>query len=135
MIPREQSEENVEELDKRASYRLEHNPFEYDSPVTKWELFKMVFFTCTFLAPLRALTFALLVVLGAFVAILATLGLDNETLETKPLPTWRRAMLYPCKLFARVALFVLGFYRVKVNGKPSPHAAFVTPNHVSIYDG
>lgn len=121
--------------DEQVSFRLEHNPFEYDTPVTKWELFKMVFFSCTLLAALRALIFGLLVMMGMMLVILGTIGLDNETLETEPLSPARRAVLYPCKLLARLALFNFGFWSVKVNGKPSPEAAFVTPNHVSIYDG
>jgi len=110
------------------------NPFEYTTPPDAYEWFKLVFFYVTGIAILRMLLFLILLAFALLFSFLASLGLDDKTRYSNPFSKFRRAFLVPVGWICRVVLFILGFYHIKIKGKISPEAAFITPNHVSLFD-
>lgn len=122
------------ESERPDSERPEANPFAYDSRPSAYEISKEVFFMVTLIAPLRFLLVCVLVLLALACSLLATVGLDASTVYDKPYPLWRRRLLTPIAYLCRAALFVMGFYHIKVTGAPAPDAPFIVCNHVSVFD-
>nr|BAP28171.1 lysophosphatidylcholine acyltransferase [Aurantiochytrium limacinum] len=125
----EHPEETIEGEDEH-----EYNPFEYDTPVTPYELAKMVFMFASGIALVRFVIFMIILFLVLMFSSLANLGLNKKECYEKPFPRWRRLLLVPVAWLCRAALFLLGFYHIKIKGKPSMDAAFFTPNHCSLFD-
>lgn len=83
----------------------EENPFEYDSPITKWEAFKLFFFIFSGLLFLRLILFALLMCYGFITAKIAAIGLDVDRTHLKPLSPLRRALIRPLRGATRYRKF------------------------------
>jgi len=112
----------------------EENPFEYDSPVNEYELAKITFFFGSLLIFVRIILVALCVFVAIVVSHISLLGLSADKTYQEPLSPIRRKLLSPIRYLSRAILFVMGFYYIEVTGEPSDKAAFITPNHCSLFD-
>ncbi len=83
---------------------------------------------------LRVILFVTSLLFGYCTTKIALLGAKNVL--TKPFPSWRRALLLPVRLSARMNLFSCGFQWIHVTGKPAPRqeAPILVSNHVTFAD-
>ena len=87
--------------------------------------------------PIAVVRVALMVPLAAVCAPWGYLSLvgykpgNNPSLPA-PLRGWRAVLFFPCRLFARGVLFLLGFHWVKIKGQIAPaiQAPLLLPNHL-----
>jgi hypothetical protein len=111
-----------------------YNPFLNGTPKIKGMVgwFKLVLGL-----PIAVVRVALMVPLAAVCAPWGYLSLvgykpgNNPSLPA-PLRGWRAVLFFPCRLFARGVLFLLGFHWVKIKGQiaPATQAPLLLPNHL-----
>ncbi|CAM6101514.1 unnamed protein product [Calypogeia fissa] len=109
------------------------NPFKNDTlPWRCLEVLKTILFLP--LCLLRVVLWVTAMTLGYVCTKLALIGAENVL--TKPLPAWRRPLLFPVRFLARVVLFACGFHWIHIKGKPAPRdqAPILISNHVTFVD-
>jgi hypothetical protein len=90
----------------------------------------------TFL-PLRCLGLLLCGVIAIIFSGLSMLCATEDQREGREsLPVWRSALQFPCRILARIALFLYGFYWISTKGKPasSNDAKVIVSNHITAID-
>lgn len=110
------------------------NPFYNASEFSgAYEILKTVLMSPV--AVVRVLVFVTTLILGYLITKLALYKAENVL--TKPFPKWRRSLMLPVRLFARVNLFACGFQWVHMKGRPAPRheAPILVSNHVTFADG
>jgi lysophosphatidylcholine acyltransferase / lyso-PAF acetyltransferase len=73
-----------------------------------------------------------------FMWVFAAIGACGiSTSKQAPFQTWRRIVVYPIRIFARLLLFFAGFYWIPTTEhKPQfPRPNIIIANHISFYDG
>jgi lysophosphatidylcholine acyltransferase/lyso-PAF acetyltransferase len=113
------------------------NPFRNDSQfangsIPAYEILKMVVLLPV--AVVRVLVFVASLLLGYLFTKVALFRAKNVL--TRPFPQWRRSLMLPVRLFARVILFASGFHWIHITGKPAPReeAPILVSNHVTFAD-
>ncbi|KAG0574118.1 hypothetical protein KC19_VG235600 [Ceratodon purpureus] len=96
------------------------NPFLNDSQsvngsVPAYEILKIVILLPV--AVVRVLVFVVSLLLGYLFTKLALFRARNVL--TRPFPQWRRWLMLPVRLFARVNLFACGFHYIHIKGRPA----------------
>lgn len=83
----------------------------------------------------RVLVFMTTLLLGYLLTKLALYRAKNVL--TSPFPQWRRSLMLPVRLCARVNLFACGFQWIHLKGRPAPRheAPILVSNHVTFADG
>lgn len=112
---------------------LTFNPFRNDSGIeNSYEVIKSVLLLPLLLV--RIVLFVTSLLLGYCTTKLALLG-AKEVL-TKPFPQWRRVLLLPVRLCARINLFACGFQWIHIVGRPAPRheAPILVSNHITFAD-
>jgi len=106
-------------------------------PMSYYEWFKIIV-TGPFVVALRA---ALLVptfflVWAAAKVAVAGAAVSSERRALPPLAAWRRYPLLVCRAMVRVALFIMGYYWIKLKRPPGPwkEAPVIVCNHVCVMD-
>ncbi|XP_002986255.2 lysophospholipid acyltransferase LPEAT2 [Selaginella moellendorffii] len=97
-----------------------------------YELFKAIVMLPV--AILRMIAFTVILLLGLVLTKIALIGARDVL--TRPFPAWRRSLLWPVRILARVLLFVCGFHWITIKGKPAPRerAPILVSNHVTFVD-
>ncbi|KAG0595563.1 hypothetical protein M758_UG177100 [Ceratodon purpureus] len=113
------------------------NPFLNDSQfvngsVPAYEILKIVILLPVVVV--RVLVFVVSLLLGYVFTKLALFRARNVL--TSPFPQWRRQLMLPVRLFARVNLFACGFHYIHTKGRPAPReeAPILVSNHVTFAD-
>lgn len=113
------------------------NPFLNDSQFAKgsipaYEIVKMVILLPV--AVVRVLVFVVSLLSGYLFTKLALFRAKNVL--TRPFPQWRRSLMLPVRLFARVNLFACGFQWIHIKGMPvaRDEAPILVSNHVTFAD-
>lgn len=109
------------------------NPFYNDSQFDgAYEILKTVLLLPVMLA--RVLLFVTTLLLGFLLTKLALFRAKNVL--TSPFPQWRRSLMLPVRLLARVNLFACGFQWIHLKGRPAPRdeAPILVSNHVTFAD-
>ncbi|KAJ7523925.1 hypothetical protein O6H91_18G069100 [Diphasiastrum complanatum] len=109
------------------------NPFLKDAyQFTPLELLKTILMLPLFL--IRILILVVVFLVGYASVACALIGVKDPLY--KPFSTWRRALLWPTRFCARVALFALGYYWIEVKGRPASReqAPIIVSNHISFVD-
>ena len=113
------------------------NPFLNDSQfangsIPVYEMLKMVVLLPLLLV--RLIIFIISLLFGYFVTKLALFRAKNVL--TRPFPQWRRTLMIPVRLCARVNLFACGFQWIHIKGRPAPReeAPILVSNHVTFAD-
>lgn len=109
------------------------NPFRNDSRFEgMYELVKTILLLPVLLV--RILLFLVSLLIGYLVTKLALLGAKHVL--TRPFPQWRRILLLPVRLCARVNLFACGFQWIHMKGTPAPRdeAPILVTNHTTFAD-
>lgn len=113
------------------------NPFLNDSQfangsIPAHEMLKMVILLPV--AVVRVLVFVVSLLLGYLFTKLALFRAKNVL--TRPFPQWRRWLMLPVRLCARVNLFACGFHYIHIKGRPAPReeAPILVSNHVTFAD-
>jgi len=110
------------------------NPFLDPLPAkgSCWGTFKLIFFTVTFIAPIRLLLCCVCLLFVVLISQIVALGNTNSN---EPLSCWQKGFKFVVFVIMRVIIFILGYYYIPINGKLDPAARIVVGNHVSAIDG
>lgn len=111
------------------------NPFQTRTPIGFYETCKIIFFTITFIAPLRALLAALILLSMWPDVLIASVGHN----QNEPLGCVRKLATYVIRFKMRITLFVLGVYYIPIIDHNSAkdfkrNANIIVANHVSLLD-
>ncbi|XP_073390454.1 lysophospholipid acyltransferase LPEAT2 isoform X2 [Physcomitrium patens] len=109
------------------------NPFHNDSRFEGgYEILKTVLLLPVMVV--RVVVFVTSLLLGYLFTKLALLRAKNVL--TSPFPQWRRSLMLPVRLCARVNLFACGFHWIHLKGSPAPRheAPILVSNHVTFVD-
>ena len=115
------------------------NPFQYEGKEVTLTQRAVLSIGSVTLLPLRVLLFLSALVSANICSNICIFGISNKDLQAKPLPTWRRTLLYytlrPC---IRVVLFSLGFIYIEEDGLENINnpcrGGIVISNHVSFIE-
>ena len=111
------------------------NPFINHSKHDAYYYFKLVVCGAT-LVPLRVFFLVFCFGLIWVFSAISVIGLGPlSPSEFKPFPRWRLLVLQPTRWLLRLLLFTSGFYYIKEKGQPDPSVPFITPNHISLWEG
>ncbi|XP_024529188.1 lysophospholipid acyltransferase LPEAT2 [Selaginella moellendorffii] len=109
------------------------NPFQGESlGFSPSEIFKTILMLPIFLLRLAILAAALIL---AYCSVrCALIGVEDPLY--KPFSRWRRILLWPLRICARIAMFAFGYVWISIKGTPAPRdvAPIVVSNHVSFLD-
>ena len=95
----------------------EWNPFVNDTKyLTTMQRLKVAVMSWT-IFPIRLILSIVFLLLFVSFGNLAAIGLGSEAGLTKPISSFRRALLFPARLLLRAILFAWGFHWVTVKGK------------------
>ncbi|MDP2437841.1 MAG: EF-hand domain-containing protein [archaeon] len=123
----------IANLAAESAHRV--NPFINHTQAGWWYYCKLVVCGVTLL-PIRLLCIVVVFSLIWALSHLAVLGIGVVgPSEAKPFAYWRRLVLEPLRPLLRLVLFLAGFYYIKETGRRDPEAAFLCPNHISIWEG
>ena len=114
------------------SESAEWNPFTNETKyLPALQRVKIAIMTWT-VFPIRAVISLVLLILFVSYGNLAAIGLPAGAGLTKPISSFRRALLFPARLLLRSLLFAWGFHWIKVKGKraSAKEAPVIVPNHV-----
>jgi lysophosphatidylcholine acyltransferase/lyso-PAF acetyltransferase len=89
------------------------NPFEKKKENNSiYNKIKKILFSIT-VVPIRLLLVSSIILIQNIYCRFALFGMNKN----KPLSSFRRILLFPMRILARVMLFVLGFYWISVTGR------------------
>ena len=111
------------------------NPFELKPLSFSWRDRLKMTVVGVVLFPARAIALVSSMVGIATISYVCTIGHD----EAKPLPPWRRALITPIQPLARIILWSLGFWRIKVtrmagSAPPGGMGVLAAAPHFSLMD-
>ncbi|XP_024379184.1 lysophospholipid acyltransferase LPEAT2 isoform X2 [Physcomitrium patens] len=109
------------------------NPFRNDNHFDgAYEILKIILLLPVMVV--RLLVFVTSLLLGYLLTKLALFRATNVL--TSPFPQWRRSLMLPVRLCARVNLFACGFHWIHLKGRPAPRheAPILVSNHVTFAD-
>lgn len=108
------------------------NPFHERSNWSPIQRLKSILLFPLFL--LRVVAMLTLMALGYLFIKLALIGVSEPLI--KPFHPWRRFLLWPARLGARVVMFTMGYYYISVKGRPAHRsvAPIIVSNHVGFID-
>ena len=107
------------------------NPADSLTPIGLYEGCKIFLATITLVAPIRFACMWGLLLMGWGIARLVTVGLPSPT---PPLTGWRKLLVFPLRLGARLIMYLAGFLWVHVSGSADPRAPILVATHTSIWD-
>jgi len=102
----------------------------YDTPLTRYEKAKILFFLCTGMLFVRIFFFFLFFACGAFTLHLSVLGGRNRRNN----PTWFWACEKAVYFFGRMMLISVGFAKIVVHGQRDPRCKLLVGNHVNVIE-
>eukprot|EP01027_Heterolobosea_sp_BB2_P008670 GEZU01012862.1.p1 GENE.GEZU01012862.1~~GEZU01012862.1.p1 ORF type:complete len:667 (+),score=169.94 GEZU01012862.1:289-2289(+) len=124
-----------------SKYSPKANPFNYDYSKYGWNATPYEAAKTILRFPIFLLRFSVIfsIFIVAFVLLhLTMLGykkkLNPKGTDYLPLPKWRRNLILCYNFLARVALFIGGFYWIKVKGKRDPNVKILIANHSTLLD-
>ena len=113
------------------------NPFENPGfRCTPYNVLKTILLGLT-LFPIRLVLLILGIMFALLFALIGAIGYSRapEMKDDVPLSGCRRVLFLPCRFFARVCLFALGFWWVSVtDDRKGKHAPIIISNHVALAD-
>jgi len=136
--PPEKVETTATPAEPKHIFRVESlqagNPFLDPLPAkgSCWGTFKLIFFTVTFIAPIRLFLCGVCLLFVVLISLIVTLGHTNSN---EPLSCWQKGFKVVVLVIVRGIIFILGYYWIPINGKLDPSARIVVGNHVSAIDG
>eukprot|EP00128_Syssomonas_multiformis_P017005 Colp12_sorted_trinity150504_noHs@3629 len=119
------------------------NPLTYLGPrMTPYETIKTVFMVCSGIFFVRMIFIIILFLIIWLMCLIALLGYKavpknskyDEKVLPQPLSKWRRRVINCTKPLFRVICFFMGYYWIKVKGKPDRKAPVWVANHVGFMD-
>ncbi|KAG0578501.1 hypothetical protein KC19_4G027700 [Ceratodon purpureus] len=108
------------------------NPFHESSNWSIFQVIKSILLIPLFI--LRVVSMVTLMAIGYLLIKVALIGVSDPLF--KPFNPWRRFMLWPVRLGARALMFTMGYYYIRIKGKPAHRsvAPVLVSNHIGFVD-